>query len=131
MPLSNPHYQLKNVATGQYIPIEFVKVSSATKSINPHAAPLEGVFRAELPPMGYSTFLLEASLYSVGRVLQSIPVTAPEDIVVESRVYRVHFDFKTGAMKQITNKLSGLSGKFTCFLWSTRDIFQLFIVYRR
>ena len=73
--------------------------------------------------MGYSTFLLEASLYSVGRVLQSIPLTTPEDIVVESRVYRVHFDSKTGAMKQITNKLSGFSG-------ITESFSQTFLQYK-
>ena len=31
--------------------------------------------------------------------------------MVESKIYKVYFDSRTGAMKMITNKLAGLSGR--------------------
>ena len=74
---------------------------------------MEGVFRAELPPLGFASFELRLSLNHVERprVLRSMQVYHGEDLVVESQIYKVYFDPKTGAMKMITNKLAGLSGR--------------------
>ena len=92
--------------------IEYIKVSAATRAINPNALPIEGVFRAELPPLGFASFQLKVSLNYLGSspVLRSVPVYYGEDLMVESKIYKVYFDSRTGAMKMVTNKLAGLSG---------------------
>ncbi|KAL5264156.1 hypothetical protein ACHWQZ_G005288 [Mnemiopsis leidyi] len=114
IPLSHPHYHGYNLVTQQYLQVEYIRVSAATQALNPNALPLEGVFRAELPPLGFASFRLEVSLDSESGsnpVLRSVPVYYGEDLVVESKIYKVHFDPRTGAMKMITNKLAGMSGR--------------------
>ena len=111
VPLTHPHYHAFNLVTRQFMPIEYLRVSAATKALNPDSMPLEGVFRAELPPLGFASYELRQSYKNVGKVLKSVPIYHGEDLMVESQVYKVYFDSKTGAMKMITNKLAGLSGK--------------------
>ncbi|XP_063677322.1 lysosomal alpha-mannosidase-like isoform X2 [Bolinopsis microptera] len=111
IPLTHPHYHAVNLVTQQYMPVEYLRVSAATRALNPDSLPLEGVFRAELPPLGFASFELRVSLNHVGRVLKSVPVYYGEDLMVESQIYKVYFDSRTGAMKMITNKLAGLSGR--------------------
>ena len=109
IPLQHPHYTVRDLATRERIPIEFIRTSPATADLNPAAAPLEALFRAELPPVGFSSYQLELD-YNARTVRRGARVYSGRDLIVESDIYRIRFDPKTGAMLRITNKLAGMSG---------------------
>ena len=122
IPLPHPHYQVIELHSERVLPLEFVSVSPRTRQINSRAQPMEGVFRATLPPLGWSSYQLQLTIHQTAPVLKSIHVDRGEPLVVESQVYRIYFNPDTGAMIRITNKLSGLEGM-------TDSITQRFMQY--
>ena len=114
IPLLSKSYELIDLTTNQPIQLSFVESNPALKRVNSEALPVEGVFKASLPALGYSSYRLQHAIHPRhSQLLDSQPRDKTSDIMVQSQLYNVVFDGSTGSLKSITNKQSGQSDKIT------------------
>ncbi|XP_063690730.1 lysosomal alpha-mannosidase-like [Bolinopsis microptera] len=126
IPLLSEKYELIDLTTNQHVQLTFVELNPALNRVNSEALPVEGVFKATLPALGYSTYRLQHALKPRhSQLLSSQPRDVSADITVQTQLYTVVFDGQTGSLKSVTNKVSGstdkLSAKFLEYRSNTGD----------
>jgi len=65
------------------------------------------VFEAQLPPLGYTTFVLSA--LPAAEVTPAVPAKPQADTVLENPALRLTFDSTSGLLREVLNKESGVS----------------------
>ena len=114
IPLLNSNYELIDLTTNQPVPLTFLEVNPALHRVNSNVLPVEGVFRASLPALGYSTYRLQHAQHPRhSQILTPTPRNTVSDITVGSQFFTAVFDGITGSLKTVTNKLTGNSEEIT------------------